>query len=542
MKINLPVTQNEKPYPKGRYLVSKTDLKGIITYANDTFIELAEFSREELIGKNHNIIRHPDMPAAAFQNLWDTVKAGHPWRGIVKNRAKGGDHYWVAAMIVPIRQEGRTTGYLSVRSEPSRESIKEAEALYARLNAGHALPTASRLSWRGLSIRTRMFAVLSALYIGMALALAASKPALNLSWREVGQLGAFAFSWISVTFGAFYLVARTVMGKLDVALGHLDRIAQGILTDDIDIGGRNEEGQLLNGLAAMQANLTVMLDEIKEAARAIDSKCAVLEGEMKNVVEQSHEQRGRVQSVAAATEQFSASIGEVAEGASAAALSATQSQKRVEDSNASMTRSQDATARVVEAVQASSATIGKLNQSIEKIGTITQSIKDIADQTNLLALNAAIEAARAGELGRGFAVVADEVRKLAERTTLSTGDISARVAEIQSVTGQTVAAMAQAMHEVESGTALMKESLADLDRLTEASVDVASKAQGIAEAASAQAAASHQVAANMEQVSTLIDRNTQSAQEAWGETERLAATAGDLKRLVDQFKLARTPR
>ncbi len=134
MKNNLPVTQHEKPLPQGALLVSKTDLKGIITYANDAFVEISGFSREELIGKNHNIVRHPDMPIQAFRWLWDTLKEGLPWRGIVKNRCKNGDHYWVKALVSPIKMEDKLVGYLSVRRAPSRNEITEAEVLYKKLN------------------------------------------------------------------------------------------------------------------------------------------------------------------------------------------------------------------------------------------------------------------------------------------------------------------------------------------------------------------------------------------------------------------------
>ena len=124
------VTQHEIDYPESAVFVTKTDTKGVITYTNDSFVEISGFSREELIGKNHNLVRHPDMPAWAFADLWQTVKTGHPWRGMVKNRAKNGDHYWVWATVSPIIESGKIVGYLSLRKKPSRADIAQAETLY----------------------------------------------------------------------------------------------------------------------------------------------------------------------------------------------------------------------------------------------------------------------------------------------------------------------------------------------------------------------------------------------------------------------------
>ena len=130
---NAYVSQKEIPFPAGTVLISKTDTKGIITYANDAFVEISGYSREELVGKNHNIVRHPDMPPQAFEWLWDTLKAARPWRGMVKNRCKSGDHYWVNATVAPIVENGVITGYVSVRRPPTREQVAEAEAFYREL-------------------------------------------------------------------------------------------------------------------------------------------------------------------------------------------------------------------------------------------------------------------------------------------------------------------------------------------------------------------------------------------------------------------------
>ncbi len=136
MKINEPVTQNEVKMREGSILVSKTDLKGIITYVNQDFIDISGFSEDELIGKNHNVVRHPDMPPEAFQWLWDDLKAGQPWTAPVKNRAKNGDYYWVSANVSPITKNGKVVEYMSVRTRPGDDVIAAADKLYRDINAG----------------------------------------------------------------------------------------------------------------------------------------------------------------------------------------------------------------------------------------------------------------------------------------------------------------------------------------------------------------------------------------------------------------------
>ncbi len=145
MKNNQPVTQVEKTYRDGLILASRTDLKGIITYANKAFIDISGFEVEELLGQNHNVARHPDMPPEAFEDLWDTVKRGNPWTGIVKNRCKNGDFYWVKATVTPVKKDGRVVEYMSVRVKPTSAEVSAAEALYRDINAGKATLKRSRL-------------------------------------------------------------------------------------------------------------------------------------------------------------------------------------------------------------------------------------------------------------------------------------------------------------------------------------------------------------------------------------------------------------
>ncbi len=138
MRVNLPVTNVEKILQDNDVIISKTDTKGLITYINKTFCDISGFAEEELIGAPHNIVRHPDMPPAAFKDLWDTIQAGKSWKGLVKNRCKNGDHYWVEANANPIYENGQIVGYMSLRSKPSREQVEFAEGLYRKIREGKA--------------------------------------------------------------------------------------------------------------------------------------------------------------------------------------------------------------------------------------------------------------------------------------------------------------------------------------------------------------------------------------------------------------------
>ena len=146
MRTNMPITDRRIKAKPGQDLVTKTDLQGRITYVNQGFIDISGYSEQELIGENHNVVRHPDMPQAAFADLWATLKLGRPWVKLVKNRCKNGDYYWVKANVTPLTKDGRVTEYMSVRSEPTDQEVAEAEYLYAQLNRGEAsLPTPSAI-------------------------------------------------------------------------------------------------------------------------------------------------------------------------------------------------------------------------------------------------------------------------------------------------------------------------------------------------------------------------------------------------------------
>jgi len=178
MRLNLPITDIEYPVPEGEILVSKTDLNGIITYCNLIFVKVSGYSREELIGSPHNLLRHPDMPPEAFADMWKSNQANKPWRGLVKNRRKDGRYYWVEANVTPLIENGKTVGYVSFRYTATPEKIAQTAAAYEeiragssrlRINDGEIVPAENLLLrwWNASSIKFRLFVFMSALLIAL---------------------------------------------------------------------------------------------------------------------------------------------------------------------------------------------------------------------------------------------------------------------------------------------------------------------------------------------------------------------------------------
>jgi aerotaxis receptor len=531
MNSNPSLTGTAYPYPKGETIVSKTDLKGVITYVNDTCVKLTGYSREELIGANHNLIRHPDMPKEVFADLWTTVQAGQPWEGLVKNRRKSGEFYWVKALVVPVRDHNRTIGYMSVRTEPAAEEVRRAEEHYRAVKEGRARLKGVSLVERmfHFSFNTRYF-----LFVAWMAALAAAAGLAGLQgWTPATAL-LCAVAVVSA-IGSGWFMAATVANPLEEAIGFFDRIAQGDLTNDIPVHRPDEVGRVLAGLAIAQTHMRVMIDEIRLSTEDVEQRCEMLEEQVQRVTALSRDQAERVAQVSGAMDALSSSVTQVAQTAASSAESAKATQAVVEDGNVRMTRSIEATDRVAAAVRTSGDDINRLSQSIDQIGTMTATVKEIADQTNLLALNAAIEAARAGEQGRGFAVVADEVRKLAERTTATTTDIDRMVADIQATTRATVEAMGDAVRQVQDGREFIEQTNESFTRITALTKEVTEISNGIAEAAREQSVATGDVAHNTEHISHLIEENATSFAQVDDAVHDLRQTAGKLRDVVAHF-------
>ena len=540
MKTNLPVTQVEAPFPRGRYIVSRTDLKGITTYANDTFVRLSGFTREELIGKNHNVVRHPDMLPGAFAWLWDTIKQGRPWRGIVKNRCKNGDFYWVDALVVPVLKNNEMVGYMSVRTEPTRQQVADAEALYSQLKEGKAtIPTPS--VWMRTSLKAKLSGfvlwLIAAQIIGAAIHVLG--PSLGLSPRAI-ELTVQLLGASSVIAGVWLLTIQSqMMTIISRIIGRLDNIAQGDLTDPIPLHRVDELGRLNDALVIMQTHLKAMMAEIVEAADQVGVNADDLNAEMEQTRKVTRIQSNAASSITAAVEQLVASVNEVAGSAQKASQAVEASHGLINEASLRMSESQVASQNVVKTVNDAGQTMAELFQSISAINRVSQVIRGIADQTNLLALNAAIEAARAGESGRGFAVVADEVRKLAENSSKQTSEITASVSEIQRITQIAVSTMEAAESQVTEADSAMSAARLGLDAVAHHGEEVASISTHIAAGTRQQSAAGNDITGQVEGIVSGIDQTSSSIAEVTEKALQMKETSLRLRQLIGYFRVIR---
>ena len=421
MRINTPVTNTEYVVSDTETIVSATDLRGNITYANPYFVEASGYSKEELVGASQNILRHPDMPAAAFADLWATIKSGRSWSGLVKNRRKNGDFYWVVANVTPVIENGQPVGYMSVRTKPTREQVAAAAELYRKTASGQKL----RLR-QGRVQRGGIFAVLElfkrtsiSMRIGIAqsgaLAAIVFVSALNLypellpaDGRSMWISGAAAISMLAVA--AFWLMLfRAIVSPIKQAMHATLAMAGGDMTKNIETDRVDDLGQLLRALRQMNVNLRSIIGDIRINFERMAAAT-------QNLATGNVDLSGRTDAQAASLEETAASMEQISATIEQNAQRSKRGNDVVADAASTARKGGLAMDQVVE-------TIGQISESSGKISDIVGIINGIASQTNLLALNAAVEAARAGEAGRGFAVVASEVRELAQRSAQAATEI-----------------------------------------------------------------------------------------------------------------------
>ena len=524
MKKNFPVTGVENDYPATSHIVSTTDLKGLITSANRDFVKISGFDCEDLLYKSHNIVRHPDMPPAAFADLWQTIKQGKPWMGMVKNRCKNGDHYWVNAFVTPIFENEKVAGYQSVRTKPTRKQIERAEQLYGHLNHGMSLWQKIRNCCRpGLMVKVFLgyvFALLPALFI--AALMDASKTATLSSIAAVALPGG-------------WLAAKLIARPWQQAARESRHIFDNPLAQQVYAGRGDELGQLQLVIEAQKGKLSTAIWRIREAAENLDSiasQTAEVAGQTNMSIQR---QLAEIESVATAMNEMSHTVQDVAQNAADTAAATEQADHDVLQGKSVVTDTISGINQLAVEVENVSEAISKLAADSEQIGSVVHVIRGIADQTNLLALNAAIEAARAGEQGRGFAVVADEVRTLASRTQASTDEIQQMIQQLQQGAGKAVQAMDQGQAITRKSVEQANLANASLEEITQAVSRISDMSAQIATASEQQSSVTEEINRNINNINGVAEMTATASQETTDLTAELVAEAAALRTLVQQF-------
>lgn len=520
MRNNQPVTQNEIHIAEGQRLISTTDLKGRITYCNQEFIAISGFTKEELIHSPHNLVRHPDVPSAIFEHMWSTLKSGQPWMGIVKNRCKNGDYYWVNAYVTPVTDtSGTVIGYESVRVKASAAQVRRAATIYARMQAGkNAIPKSNK--WLPMFIK-------------------------SLAFVAIGVMGFGLGNFFGTTWGLLLTIALCFpLGILGVRLQHqqffrlLSISAEATaspLIAQMYTDSRGLVGRLEMVMIAHDAHLRTCLTRVQDSTQQLGKQASEADALAQSSYQGLERQRQETDLIATAINEMAATTQEVA-GNVLRTADATEEASRL------LAQGRSITAETRSAIESLSVAVGdtgkvvnQLAQDSQEIGSVVDVIKSIADQTNLLALNAAIEAARAGESGRGFAVVADEVRQLAQRTADATGQIHKLIEQLQTQARNAVETTDRGHRQAEEGVTKVLQADEALTGISQAMEQVADMSRQIASAAEEQSAVSEEVSRNITNIAVLADQTADAAQNTALLSESLSATVQQQYALVERF-------
>ena len=385
-------------------LVSTTDLSGVITYSNEAFCRIAEFSQDELLGQHHNIVRHDSMPKAAFADMWAHLKNGQAWRGIVKNRTKSGGFYWVDAYVTPIYDNGEMVGYQSVRVKPKREWVNVADKAYKKLRKAEKSGRRQLLP--------RFDALRYVIVFGALIA-----PLLAKTFAVEGAL-----SWIlNLLPLAGLMLFKQELVDTPRQLKHLRTVYDSI--SRLIYSGQGQFSVADFHIKLLSARIRTVLGRMTDSAKPLLSLSDSLSATTNEVSQALEQQTRDIRQVRVASEEVELTANEVS-------TSTHEAHELIDDTLNTCLLAKETIDKThanleqlsLQAEQATQATF-QLSEQAQNVSQMMEEIGGIAEQTNLLALNAAIEAARAGEQGRGFAVVSDEVRALSGRTANATVQI-----------------------------------------------------------------------------------------------------------------------
>lgn len=512
--MNISLTQ-EINLKKDTVLLSTTDPSSRITYANSEFCEVSGFSTEEMYGKPHNLVRHGDMPKAAFSNMWQTIQNGHSWMGPVKNKSKDGRFYWVNAFVTPIKNEqGKIVEYQSVRTYLDENVKKRSERAYQKIQAGQ--------------VANRYYD--------------------STKWITYGLLVACLLSVITLVFTpSISLLALTTLLIISsfmqlrwrkrylCTLKEANASYNNPLMSFLYSGHNDAVGSLSLAIKMQQAKVRAVVGRVNDESLRVNLNAQKNTESGQQVSELLKKQNNEVQQMVQCMQEFTVTIEELNSNVERASNAALASEQHTQNGKSSVEKVIDAIHHLDQHLDEVNQAVSRLVAGNEKIHGILNVINSIAEQTNLLALNAAIEAARAGDHGRGFSVVADEVRALAQKTQASTEEITQLVQELNEVSQSAVSSMDQGNLLSSSSVELASQNGESLSTIQAHVTELADLNRSVAAAIEQQSIVIRQINLNVESVSELADLGGQHGQHSHNLSQELLRQIEQQTKLIQQF-------